>query len=275
MQLRILYKQEKGIFSSGLNAFGVTNCYLKQLSLKSDENITKKSHHHTGFEIHIIIDGFQEYSIGTTRYKLKKWDFFIICPNTPHKSLATSIGTKKISITFTKEIQTDFDCFAGHLSARMSDNIAFILKESANKKEISRFLIEGCILEIIVSAFRMYGVPEKNTEEKATFNTTVALAKQYIDDNIEKAPTVTDTARYCGLGTRQFTRVFKRSEHILPSEYIIKKRIRKIESLLSEMDLSLQQISEITGFTNEYYFNSFFKKYAGMPPGDYRKTIGK
>lgn len=274
--MRILYKQAQDTFSSGLAAFGVKNCYFKQLSLKSDiKSITKKLHHHTSFEMHIITDGFQEYCVGKRQYRLKKGDFLLICPNTPHKALEASSGAQKISVTFTKEIQTNFDCFFGKLSGRMSDDIAFSLKENADKKEISEHLTESCILEIIVLALRMAGIPERAAEEKGTLNAITALAKQYIADNIEKAPTVGETARYCGLGVRQFTRVFKQFEHMTPSEYIIKKRIRTIEALLSEGELSLKQISEITGFDNEYCFNSFFKKYAGMPPGEYRKTVGK
>lgn len=274
--MKIIYKQGNSPASHGLAAFGVSNCYFKQLSLKSDiKSITKKSHHHTGFEMHIITDGFQEYCVGKAQYKLKKGDFLLICPGVSHKALAASSGAQKISLTFTKEKQTDFACFFGKLSARMADDIAFALKENTEKKEISQVLTEGCILEIIVAALRMAGLPEEKAAETDNCNAITALAKQYIADNIEKAPTVAEAARYCGLGVKQFTRAFKRFEHILPSEYIIKKRILAIEALLSEGELSLKQISEITGFGNEYCFNSFFKKYAGMPPGEYRKAVGK
>jgi AraC-like DNA-binding protein len=36
---------------------------------------------------------------------------------------------------------------------------------------------------------------------------------------------------------------------------------------------SIKDISEIMHFNNEYYFNAFFKKYSGMPPGEYRKMF--
>jgi AraC-like DNA-binding protein len=48
-----------------------------------------------------------------------------------------------------------------------------------------------------------------------------------------------------------------------------------IEKLLSDPSLSLRQISEKMEFNNEYHFNSFFKKYAGMTPGAYRKSVVK
>ena len=41
--------------------------------------------------------------------------------------------------------------------------------------------------------------------------------------------------------------------------------------MLADRSLSLKRISDIMNFNNEYYFNAFFKKWAGMPPGEYRK----
>ena len=57
--------------------------------------------------------------------------------------------------------------------------------------------------------------------------------------------------------------------------YIRRERTELIRRMLDEGDLSLSEISEATGFQNEYYFNAFFKKNAGMSPGAYRKTVNK
>ncbi|MBO5836623.1 MAG: helix-turn-helix domain-containing protein, partial [Oscillospiraceae bacterium] len=45
--------------------------------------------------------------------------------------------------------------------------------------------------------------------------------------------------------------------------------------LLLESNLSLKEISQQLHFGSEHYLNAFFKKYAGMPPGAYRKMQGK
>ena len=50
---------------------------------------------------------------------------------------------------------------------------------------------------------------------------------------------------------------------------------RLLEKLLADESFSLKQISEIMNFNNAYYFNAFFKKHSGMPPGEYRKMNGK
>ncbi len=274
--MKILYKQFKKDRNSSLFSFGIGECYFKQLSFDRDRgSITKKTHHHTGFELHIITQGYQVYGIGGTTYKLEKGNFLLIYPNIPHTVIDSSPKTQKYSITFNKKAYEPFGCFFGSVSGRVSDNIAYILEEYAVKKEISSVLIENNILEILVAIFRMSGVKEKSNTQKEEENAIISLAKQYIKDNIDLSPSVADVARYCYLSTKQLTRIFKQFENASPGEYIIKKRIAKIEELLDDNTFSLSQISEFMHFSSEYYFNAFFKKYYGMPPGEYRNMFGK
>ena len=98
------------------------------------------------------------------------------------------------------------------------------------------------------------------------------MATQYIQDNIEQAPTVSEVAAYCGVSERQLSRIFA-GEGQSPAEIIRAQRVRRIEELLADPSLSLKDIGDRMGFSDEYYFNAFFKKYAGMTPGAYRKTM--
>lgn len=273
--MKILYKQPERDENSGLSRFGIRNCYFKKLSIERDRNsITKKNHHHSGFEIHIITSGYQEYKVDESIYMLESGSFLMIYPNVPHIVIASAPHTRKYSITFTRQTDIHPGCFMGTLSERMLDNLAFISNEMLLQKEISSILIENNILEILVSVFRMSGNRENNQIFKQDENVTASLAKRYIDDNIERAPSVADVSEYCHLSTKQLTRIFNRFEEISVGKYIINSRIATIERLLSNKNLSLKQISEIMNFNNEYYFNSFFKKHSGMPPGEYRKMLG-
>lgn len=274
--MKILYKQPENDNSSSLSRFDIQNCYFKKLYVERDRSsITKNTHHHTEFELHIVIDGCQKYEVGGKIHNLESGTFLIIYPNVSHKVIASTPNTHKISITFNKPTNDHINYFCGTLTEQLSDNIAFISKEALFKKEISTTLIENSILLIIVSIFRMSGIKENDKAHIQDENTTISLVKQYISDNIEMALSVTDVSEYCYLSAKQLTRIFKKSEGVSPGEFIIKRRIEKIETLLAEDSFSLKQISEMMNFKNEYYFNAFFKKYSGMPPGEYRKMLGK
>lgn len=60
----------------------------------------------------------------------------------------------------------------------------------------------------------------------------------------------------------------KSFKHLLISERMLRAR-----TLLATTNLPLLEIGLNTGFTNVYYFSGAFKKFFGIPPGQYRKQI--
>lgn len=274
--MKILYKQRENSGARGLQNYGVQNCHLKNLFQERDRNnITSKPHRHAEFEMHLVTEGYQEYEIGGKRYKVEKGNFLLVYPNVMHTVVSVSPDVTKFSLAFNKQSESSVDCFIGEISDRMAGNMDFIARESLNKKEISATLIENCILEILVLVFRMSGQKENPTDLISEENETISIAKSYIEDNIEMAPSVADVAAYCYLSLKQFTRVFSKAEGITPGRYIIDRRIKRIEELLADRSLSQKQISSIMHFDNEYYFNTFFKTHTGTPPGEYRKMYSE
>lgn len=274
--MKILYKQPKDAKDGSLNRFCVHNCYLKKISIERDFNrITKKPHHHTDFEMHIIVNGFEEYEVDGKVYKLHSGDFLLIYPNVSHTVISHEPRTQKYSITFNKPTNANQNCILGKYDERIFDNLTFISNEALQNKEISSLLIENSILETLVWVFRLAGIKENKSVQINEENAIVTLAKQYIEANIELNPSVSDVAKYSYLSTKQLTRIFNAFEGISPGEYIIKTRIARIEKLVLDRSFSLKRISDIMHFNNEYYFNAFFKKHFGMPPGEYRKMLGQ
>jgi hypothetical protein len=50
-------------------------------------------------------------------------------------------------------------------------------------------------------------------------------------------------------------------------------RIDNACQMMLHSGLSLKEISEKTGYTNQYYFSSCFKKKTGQSPSEYRKPV--
>lgn len=273
--MKIIYKQPKEA-AGGLHRFGISNCYFKNILLSSDQTVvTRKQHQHTGFELHMVKSGCQIYMVDEEEYRVEGGSFLLICPKTPHRAASAAPNTQKFAITFQMPVADSADCLFGSLTPRVKDSIEMICNEADLQKDISGTLIENAILEILVWVLRLAGMKEKQSichpEEKAE----LTLAKQYIDDNIAQDLSVSDVAAYCHISNKQLTRIFQKAEGVCPGEYIIRQRVKQIESLLAEGRLSLRQISENLHFSSEHYLNAFFKKYAGMTPGAYRKMQGK
>ena len=55
-----------------------------------------------------------------------------------------------------------------------------------------------------------------------------------------------------------------------PQQYLIHTRLREAKALLSRLDLPVNEIAYMVGYSNVAYFVSSFKKYVGMSPNHYR-----
>ena len=55
-----------------------------------------------------------------------------------------------------------------------------------------------------------------------------------------------------------------------PNEYIIELRLQFAKNLLDNTNMSIKQISERVGYSDQYFFSRIFKKYLGISPQSYR-----
>ncbi|GGD94216.1 helix-turn-helix domain-containing protein [Paenibacillus nasutitermitis] len=69
----------------------------------------------------------------------------------------------------------------------------------------------------------------------------------------------------------QFTRRFRKSFRIAPSDFVRSLRISKIAELLLDTDMTLDQIATCCGYENGLYLSRVFSKNMGMSPSKYRE----
>lgn len=74
-----------------------------------------------------------------------------------------------------------------------------------------------------------------------------------------------------GLNPVQFTRRFRKSFHMTPSEFVRSLRIRRAAELLLETDMTLDQIASRCGYENGFYLSLVFAKTMGKRPSKYRE----
>lgn len=270
----ILYKQLAS--DATLRTLNIENCYIKHLCGKTDSKTTfRKEHHHTGFEIHFMNKGQQKYIIDQKAYTLSDEHLLLIPPLKKHYVADTQFYNSKFSITFSRIAPSPFDfldsvvfCKTDKLTAERLDHI---LEERKISSLFSKQIISHTAFEILVTLLRRCGYnEEKGCFEDSCEDDRLTIAKRYIKDNIEFNIKVSDVAAYCCLGSKQLTRLFHNYEKISPLCYIQKQKIKHIEALLLE-GRALREISEKMSFSSEYHFNSFYKKYAGISPGTYKK----
>lgn len=275
--MKILYRQaaKSPIFEQ----MGVKNCCFKLIDLKGDRSrITHKEHYHTCFEFHAILSGEQNYRLGDAEYRLKKGDILFFSPTIRHCAVPSDCDTIRFSAMF--ELTPDSPLGSVESIAQRKADEGFWGALNALREMHAHGggpLYEAYAMSVLLLLLHPFSFQKEvhaasDTEQNES-DWRVAMARQYIADNIELHPTIDEVATYCYLGTKQLTRLFQCAEGMTLNTYIREQKIAHLRKLLAESELSLGEISERMHFSSEYYFNTYFKTYAGMTPGEYRKKM--
>lgn len=78
-------------------------------------------------------------------------------------------------------------------------------------------------------------------------------------------------AKLENLSNSRYIAVFKSIMGKSPNEYIIDLRLQFAKNLIENTNMSIRQISEWVGYTDQYFFSRLFKKHFGVSPQGYRK----
>ena len=94
---------------------------------------------------------------------------------------------------------------------------------------------------------------------------------QYINDNVSTNISLDSVAEYIYLSPSYFSRLFKKEMGINFIDYLNKVRIEESKKYLTDLKISLSDIANTVGFTDQSYYTKVFKKIEGISPGQYRK----
>lgn len=110
----------------------------------------------------------------------------------------------------------------------------------------------------------------ENLSAKSPLNKVLAYIDLHFADNL----TLDGMCSVADVSPQHLCRLFRRKLSIRPMEYIAKKRIQEAKALLLNSPRNIAEISRIVGYNNCNYFCITFKKYEGVSPTEYRKTMG-
>jgi len=116
----------------------------------------------------------------------------------------------------------------------------------------------------------------QHTHKKHDYSADVYVnsATEYIKGNYAHIR-VSDIATYLGISRYYLSHIFKEKLQVSPQEYLVKYRLKKGEELLRTTSLSIQAISDKTGYENPLTFSKIFKRIYGLSPKNYRSAIFK
>ncbi|MCR5735597.1 MAG: response regulator [Lachnospiraceae bacterium] len=132
---------------------------------------------------------------------------------------------------------------------------------------------EEDLARVMTSIMESFG--ETNDEEskppvsdKMIDNVISDIREHYTEDI-----SLTSLAAKYNISTGHLSNMIKEHLQVNFSDYIASLRIQRAKELLRDDGYSIQEIAEIVGYNDYFYFTKVFKKIEGISPSKYRKNI--
>ena len=128
-------------------------------------------------------------------------------------------------------------------------------------QEVFDWLTDNCC-----DILSRYAEVQKNQEARP-----IRLAKQYINENYNRAISLESVSNHIGFNPAYFSSMFKKSTGQNFMDYVIEIRILNARNLLVQTNQDVADIAAKVGYTDLKYFSRIFKKLTNLTPSEYRK----
>lgn len=234
--------------------------------------------------LHFISSGSGTFYCKNRSYSLSAGQGFLITPDTITSYCADEHTPWTYSWIGFNGTNAEFYLSKTGLSA---ENPIFIYQEIdsfmqifCELKKLNRNMITDQIRMIgylhMLLALLLENSSLSTLQGKAFFSSKeeyVKNAAAYIQTNYCGKITVEEIANYVRLNRSYFGAIFKELTGMTPREFLIDFRIDKSKKLLSDMSMSISDVSRSVGYEDPLTFSKLFKKKVGVSPNTYRKKL--
>lgn len=270
---------------------------LLYYELSKDFQATEESHDF--WEMVYVDKGEAISTINHQTHLLKQGEAIFIAPNDLHALAANGVTAPMIFIvsfvcrskqmeyfknkTFTVP-KKHLHCIASILEegqkvfynvVNSTQNRPFTLNSvhPAECRQLIRIYLEELLIQLWrgenSSAFRN-GSP---CIEELSGNQLVDALLTYLEQNVYGKVTVESLCKKFNYSRTYLSTLFKQEKNRSIYQYYMGLKMNEAKKLLREERYNIAQISDLLGFNAPNYFTQSFKKYCGMTPMEYQKSI--
>ena len=259
--------------------------------MSNSENWIIKRHMHSSYEFHFVYEGKSIVNLDNQKnLQVNAGEFYLTAPGIYHEQLGID-GEKYIEFCLNCDLKliedipseaqqiikifTETDCciykdqygilslFNQALQEAYYKNLGYY----NNIRSLTVMLITTAARTIVEHYGAKYDIFVKKRKNAQRFE----QIERFVNDNVSNNIGPKDLATFMHLSDKQIGRIIQVEKKVTTKQYINSVKYQKAKELLINTDFSIKQIADKLGFSSEYYFNQFFKKEQGIPPGMFRK----
>lgn len=97
----------------------------------------------------------------------------------------------------------------------------------------------------------------------------------YMEQNYSLSPSLNSMASIINVTPHHLCRLFKRTLHMTPFQYLTRLRIQKAKEYLIQVPgATVKEVAQRVGYSDTSYFCAVFKKYEGITPVEFKRIHG-
>lgn len=166
---------------------------------------------------------------------------------------------------------------------RLTDAAVYKLSETHTLETIFRSMHESLRSDSLYGNYRASGYLYdffiefnrliSHKETAAINNPALIKAIDYINLHFKESIRMSELCDLCNITKQHICLLFRTSLHTRPMEYITKKRLQYSKELLINSARTIEDIAYECGFCTPSYFCKMFKRYEGITPTQFKRTI--
>ncbi|MDO4285383.1 MAG: AraC family transcriptional regulator [Eubacteriales bacterium] len=245
-----------------------------------------KKHYHAFYELHYVLSGSCSFSIDDHCFRLQKQDTLLIPPKHPHIFQEIAPDYKEFVVGFYIDFATLHSdaCYiqnslaaARNIQPLTADPvISCYIADIVRYLEYNPYFSSAVLMNLYLILLHISTkVAPETSNSFLDEGQLITRVKDFISTNIANGLTTNTVALHMNISPRHLNRLIQNSLSQSVNDLITEEKMNCIRTLLSTTDITMDQIAELSGFTNAYNMSRAFKKQEGMSPGEYRKSLRK
>lgn len=152
------------------------------------------------------------------------------------------------------------------------EHIALALKVELESEgdQLGRVYAESLGLALASHLLRRYAHPSSFQPPADVSHRRIRRVLDYVHENLSHELSLEELAQVASLSPSHLKAVFRKAIGMPVHQYIIHHRVEQAVQLISKSDLSLTEIANLVGFSNQSHMSRFTRRIAGASPAQIR-----
>lgn len=252
----------------------------------SSDIMKTSTHHHDCHQLLFIVEGQVEICVNGTAYTANSGSIVIFSRYENHSVKILSQSYKRYILRISPQFNSEQSKVYSLLSNRpvgfnnilnIKDSIdeykklfSMILKEINSGDSLSEEMKQALINRLLIMLYRASPKNEDYFEEQS-LNLVLKLQREF-ETNYSLDYSLAEIAKKYNLSISSLSHQFKKITGISVMNYLLSCRIASAKNFLVKTDLSIGEITELCGFSDNSNFSRTFKKLNGISPTEFRNN---